>query len=408
MDTPANTLAGDINWEAEDLYISIVSDPAGRDPYDGYRRLREIAPVLRTSTDALVLTRYEDCDAALRHRSLGKSGRVTQSTGHGTGDSVGRSMLFSNPPEHTRLRRLVSSAFTTRHTEQLRGSVTAQANALVAGLRDNEDFISAVALPLPVNVISDLLGVPHADRIGITPLVHDITGVLEPFVAGEAFTRANSAQTTLAEYFSGLLAEKRRSPADDLLSRLAAGPGGDAEDDALDDADTIATAIVLFGAGYETTVNLLGNGLRALLEAPDQFALLRQRPELLPSAVEEMLRYDSPIQINGRNVLEPTTLAGLEVEPGQLVVTMLGAANRDPAKFTDPDRFDITRDDGPHLAFSSGIHFCLGAQLARLEADILFTTLLATYSRIELAGDPVPRPGLTVHGLEKLPVAVTP
>jgi cytochrome P450 len=168
----------------------------------------------------------------------------------------------------------------------------------------------------------------------------------------------------------------------------------------------IATAILLFGAGFETTTNLLGNGLNALLAHPDQLALLRERPALIPGAVEEMLRYDSPVQLDGRSVLEPSVIAGTELAPGKIVILLLGGANRDPARFADPDRFDICRDAGKfsHLAFAAGIHFCLGAQLARLEARIVFARLLARYPSIELAGKPERRTELSLHGFARLPL----
>jgi len=399
--------------QAEELFVSILLGGEGADPYPAYHRLRAAAPVLPLQAGAVALTRYEDCDAALRHRGLGKasdplaaraiSGVRDEETRREL-DWMRRTMLFSNPPDHTRLRRLVSSAFTVRHVDELHGAISSRADRLLAGLAGQSaaDFMSAVALPLPVNVIADLLGVPEADREGFIPLVHDVTALLEPLIGGDTLARALTAQAELRAYFAGLLADKRRKPAADLLSRLAASR----DEDKLDDDEMIAAAILLFGAGFETTTNLLGNGMRALLENPAQLELLRARPEAVGSAVEEMLRYDSPIQLDGRTTLEPVTLAGTELPADHVVITMLGAANRDPGRFTDPDRFDVTRDQGPHLAFAAGIHFCLGAHLARLEASVVFGRLLAQFRRIELAADPEPRPGLNPHGLSRLPVTV--
>jgi len=398
---------------ADELFISIIIGGEGPDPYHAYHRLRAVAPVLRTEGGALVLTRYADCDAALRHRSLGKAREpLAARVAGGLRDEdtrralawMRRSMLFSNPPDHTRLRRLVSSAFTARHVDELQQAISGRADQLLDGLagKPGADFMSAVALPLPVNVIADLLGVPDEDRESFTPLIHDVTALLEPLVSDEALARAVAAQAELSRYFGGLLAGKRRTPAADLLSRLAASRA----DDKLDDEEMIAAAILLFGAGFETTTNLLGNGLRALLENPAELRRLRERPELMPAAVEEMLRFDSPIQLDGRTVLAPAAVAGAELPAGQLVVMLLGAANRDPNRFTEPDRFDVGRDEGPHLAFASGIHFCLGAHLARLEAAVVFTRLLAGFASIELAGDPEPRPGLNPRGLARLPVTL--
>ena len=398
---------------AEELFVSVLLGGEGPDPYGAYHRLRAEAPVLQTQAGALVLTRFDDCDAALRHRSLGKAREpLAARTVGGFRDEhtrralawMRRTMLFSNPPDHSRLRRLVSSAFTVRHVDEMRRAISDRADRLLDGLAGQQgaDFMTAVALPLPVNVIADLLGVPEADRDSFTPLIHDVTALLEPFVGADALARAVAAQAELASYFGSLLAEKRRRPAGDLLSRLAASRG----DDKLDEEEMIAAAILLFGAGFETTTNLLGNGLRALLETPGQVGLLRERPELVPAAVEEMLRYDSPIQLDGRTTLEPAKVAGAELPAGQLVVMLLGAANRDPDRFTEPDRFDVTRDEGANLAFAAGIHFCLGAHLARLEAAVVFTRMLERFGRIELAGDPQPRPGLNPHGLSSLPVTL--
>jgi cytochrome P450 len=397
----------------EELFASVLLGGEGADPYPAYHRLREAAPLLRLQGGVLVLTRYDDCDAALRHRSLGKareplgarmmSGARDENTRRALA-WMRRTMLFTNPPDHTRLRTLVSSAFTVRHVDELHAAISERAVRLLDGMagQPGADFMSEVALPLPVNVIADLLGVPDADREGFIPLVHDVTALLEPLIAREALERAVSAQARLRDYFGGLLAEKRRAPSADLLSRLASSRA----DDKLDDEEMIAAAILLFGAGFETTTNLLGNGLRALLENPAQLALLRDRPGAIGPAVEEMLRYDSPIQLDGRTTLEPVAFAGTDLPAGELVVMLLGAANRDPGRFTDPDRFDVTRDEGPHLAFASGIHFCLGAHLARLEAKVVFSQLMARFPVIELAGEPEPRGGLNPRGLARLPVTL--
>jgi len=409
---PATTAAPSTS-SAEELFVSILLGGEGAEPYDAYHRLRAAAPVLRTQGGVLVLTTYADCDVALRHRGLGKAqDPLAARVAGGMADEhtrralawMRRSMLFSNPPDHTRLRRLVSSAFTARHVEELEDAICSRADVLLDRLaaQPGADFMSVVALPLPVNVIADLLGVPDADTHSFTPLIHDVTALLEPLVSAEALARAVAAQAELSGYFGGLLASKRRRPAADLLSRLAAGRA----DDKLDDEEMIAAAILLFGAGFETTSNLLGNGLRALLENPGQLSLLREWPELIPAAVEEMLRFDSPIQLDGRTAVEPAVVAGSDLRAGQVVVMLLGAANRDPSRFSEPDRFDVTRDEGPHLAFAAGIHFCLGAHLARLEAAVTFTRLLSRFSRIELAGQPQPRSGLNPRGLARLPVTV--
>ncbi|XVQ15490.1 cytochrome P450 [Spirillospora sp. CA-255316] len=399
--------------EAEALLAEIMLNPLNEDPYEDYRRLRELAPALLTGDGTVVLTRFEDCDAAFRHRALGKSAQVfAPGPGEAPAARAGslvdlllRSMLFANPPDHTRLRRLVGTAFTGRHVEALRDAVRARTGALLEALaaEPGGDFMTAVALPLPVSVISDLLGIPETDRLAFTPRVNTLVAALDPSADQDTIADGEAAGQELYGYFSGLLAGKRASPADDLLSRLAASH----VDDALDEAEMIATALLLFAAGFETTTNLLGNGLNALLANPDQLSRLRDHPALMPTAIEELLRYDSPVQFGLRTVLEPVTLAGTELEPGRMVLTLQGAANHDPGRFTDPARLDLGRDEGGHLSFAAGIHFCLGAHLTRLEAQVFLQSLVNGYD-VERAGDPVRRPGFTLRGLERLPLTLSP
>ncbi|WP_228815698.1 cytochrome P450 [Nocardia puris] len=263
------------------------------------------------------------------------------------------------------------------------------------------DIISELALPLPVNVIGDLLGVPKADRAVAAPMVRALLASLEPNADTAALTFACEAEDELAAYFTDLLAAKRAHPAQDLLSRLAAARG----DDVLDDDECVGTAILLFAARFETTTNLIGNGVAALLTHSDQMDLLRARPDLASSAVEELLRYDAPVQTNGRTVLEPTRLAGVDLQPGQVVLTLLGAANRDPDRFAVPDSLDITRTGTTPLSFGAGVHFCLGAPLARLEGAVLFPRLVARFPQLALVGEPCWRTGVSFRGLSSLKVA---
>jgi cytochrome P450 len=410
--SPAATAAR-ADPDAERLLFELMLDPLNDDPYEGYRTLRELAPALVIGDGTLVLTRFEDCDAALRHRAVGKSDRLFDfSPGDAPAERSGslidllrHSMLLANPPDHTRLRRLVSSAFTGRHVEALRGAVTARTCALLEALaaEPSGDFMAAVALPLPVNVISDLLGVPESDRLAFTPRVHALVAALEPTAAPQSREQGAKAGAELVEYFSALLADKRARPAEDLLSRLVASHDADA----LDQEEMISTALLLFAAGFETTTNLLGNGLHALLRHPGQLRRLREHPELVPAAVEELLRYDSPVQFGARIVLEPATLAGVDLGPGRLVLTMLGAANHDPQRFPEADELDVGRLDGGHLTFASGIHFCLGAHLTRLEGQV-FLELLTRHYDVALAGEPTRRPGFSLRGLEHLPLTLSP
>ncbi len=399
--------------EAERLFQEIMLDPLHADPYSGYRRLRERAPVLLTSDGTLVLTRHADCDAALRHRSLGKGGEllgfdltaVSRDELFLSLRMVQDSMLFANPPDHTRLRRLVSSAFAGRHVEALRAAVGARVDACLDALagRPGGNFVEEVALVLPGAVIADLLGLPEEDHAALLPLVRDLGAVYQPGSAPEALDRALSAQTTLIDYLAGLLKTKRAHPEDDLLSRLAASRA----DDALTEAEMVETAFLLFGAGSETTTHLLGNALHALFTHPDQFARLLADPSLAPGAVEEFLRYDTPVQVDARSVLEPAYFLGAELEPGQVVLTLLGAAGRDPAQHREPDRLDLTRAT-PHLAFAAGPHFCLGSHLARLEAEVFLRRLVTRYPRCAPAGPPVRSTSLVFRGFTELPVTLAP
>lgn len=393
------------------LMATLLNDHGSGGPYESYRHLREAHPVLQTGSGVLVLSRYHDCDTALRDRKLGK---VDESLGFRLAEvpedlqrramhRFRRTMLFRNPPDHARLRRLVTDVFTTRHIEQLRASVTAIIDGLLDDMAGETDIdvMTVLALPLPVNVIGDLLGLPIEGRELAAPLVRNLVAPLEPMADAAAVQRAADAEDQLADYLGALLAEKRARPADDLLSRLADARG----DDTLDEDECIGTAILLFAAGFETTTNLIGNGLAALLANPGQADLLRRRPDLAANAVEELLRYDAPVQTNGRTVLEPTTIAGVDLHPGQVVLTLLGAANRDPVQFIHPEALDITRTGAGPLSFGAGIHFCLGAALARMEGAELFPRLLNRFPSLTPAGEPTWRPGLSFRGLASLPVS---
>ncbi|WP_399882218.1 cytochrome P450 [Streptomyces sp. BBFR51] len=393
--------------EAESMFMGIMTG-TGEDLYEDYRRLRERTPALLTGDGSLVLSRFTDCDASLRNRSLGKSDEwlklqlasVSATSLRPVMELMQRSMILTNPPDHTRLRRLVSSAFTGRHVERLRETVTRRTSGLLADLAADPgaDLMSRVAVPLPINTIGDLLGIPEDDRAGLIPHIHDLGLLMEPAAGPDGVRRGAAAQRALADYFAGLLAVKRSEPADDLLSRMAVS----GEEGALDETEMIATALLLFGAGNTPTANLLGTGLCALLDHPDQLALLRADPGLIPGAVEEILRYDSPSQFDFYTVLEPVTLAGAKLEPGQNVITLLGAANHDPERFDDPDRFDVRRKQGGHLSFAAGIHHCLGAHLSRLQAEVFFAELLSGYSTIEYAEPPQRHPGLGNRGYSRV------
>ncbi|MEU7577083.1 cytochrome P450 [Streptomyces sp. NPDC041068] len=440
---------------AEAVFLEIMQNPAVDDPYTGYRTLRESAPALITGDGTLVLTGHTECDAALRHRSLGRNddmdgfriASVPQEQVAEVMSTLKRSMAFVDPPRHARLRRPVNSVFTHRQVEALRPAVTAHVDRLLAGLdgpSDGDfgspdgdfgspdgdfgspdgdfgspdgdfgspggdfgspggDFMAAAAKPLPEIVISDLLGIPEADRASVLPHSQALAVPMEPVTYAEVFRTAANAQRALCAYFAELLARRRAEPTDDLLSRLGTAPEGSG----LSDDEIVSTALLLLGAGVKTTTHLLGNGLRALLDHPDQVARLREDPGLIPSAVKELLRYDTPAQLDARVALEPTRFAGVELKAGQTVMTVIGAANRDPARFADAESLDVGRVENAHLSYAAGVHFCLGAQLANLEAEVLLDRLIAGTRAFAPAGAPRRRIGLGLRGFETLPVELT-
>jgi len=401
----------------DELLAALLSDPdARRDPYPLYAALREHVPVHRSSLGFVVCTTYDDCQEVLRDPRFGKSTRdpvEILASRAGDGDlspellgrlAPRRSLLFLNPPDHTRLRGLVAKAFTPRTVERLRPAVAEIVDGLLRDIPDGEvvDVMDRLAFPLPVAVIGTMLGVPAADRPRFRRVVGDAAALLEPVLSPSELEAGLAAQEELEAYFRDLVAERRREPRDDLLSALVAARDGS---DLLSEDELVSTAILLFGAGFETTTNLIGNGLLALLRHPDQLALLRAEPGRVRGAVEEVLRYDSPVQFDAREAFEDTVLGGVAVGRGDHVVTLIGAANRDPRRFSDPDRFDVLRDEGPPLSFAAGIHYCLGAALARAEGQTVLEGVLEHFDELELADDePAWRPRATLRGLVALPV----
>jgi cytochrome P450 len=412
-----------VDADADTLLIRLLLTPEGRaDPYVLYRELRESAPVLRSTLGPIVLSRYDDCLHALRDPRLGR-GAALRAAGGGSPlglaglgadpeaseaffSRAGNNMLFADPPDHTRLRHLVSRAFTPRRVEQLRPAVQDMVRHRLDAMLDagDVDVMEVLAFPLPVTVIGELVGVPEADRAGFQPLIRAAVAALDPTSDPAAVRAAAVAMDQARSYFADLVAERRRAPQDDLLSGLIASRDAG---DALSDDEVIATALLLFSAGFETTTNLIGNGLLALLQHPDQLRTWRDDPTLGVRAVDELLRWDSPVQLNLRTALEPAEVAGEPLVTGDVVIVLQGGANRDPGRFDHADRLDVSRADPAPLSFGWGIHHCLGAALARMEGEVVFHALLARCRRIELRDDqPSWRPTLTLRGLAALPVAV--
>ncbi len=408
---------------ADALLFELLATPEGRaDPYPRYAALREQWPVHRlvldvpgSSVGTWVLSRFDFCQAALRHPRVGKDFASMQRrwgldesevAAQQVFSSERPTMLFSDPPDHTRLRGLVSKAFTPRTVEALRPQVVRLTDEVLDSVGTGEvDVMAALAFPLPVSVIGEMLGVPPADRPQFQRLVRASAAALEPYVSPESLDRANQATLEMEDYFRHLVAERRERPCDDLLSQLIAAEDGG---DQLSTQELLSTAILLFAAGFETTTNLIGNGLLALLRHPGELDRLRRDPALLGSAVDELLRYDSPVQVNGRVAGNDVEIDGHAFPAGATLLVLQGAANRDPRRFPDPDRLDVGRADGASMSFGTGIHFCLGAALARLEGQVVFGRLLERYSSIELLDDnPRYRDSITLRGLAELPVRLT-
>ena len=396
-----------------------VPDVVG-DPYRHYRALREQAPVhqltLPTGDTVWVLTRYDDCKAVLASHDFGKdTERQRRTTLAGEelpplDTSRAVPMLFLNPPDHTRIRALVSRAFTPRRIDGLRHRIDELVADVLHPLRggaDDVDLLDVLAFPLPVAVIGELVGVPPADQPTFRTLVRTASASLELSADAATIVAADQALGEMTEYFDHLVDVRRDDPADDLLSGLIAV---EEDGDRIRRDELIANVILLFAAGFETTTNLIGNGVVALCSNPAELDRLRRDRSLLPSAVEEILRYDPPVQLDGRLALVDAALPdGTTVPAGDTAVTMLGAANRDPGRFDDPERFDVGRTDNAPLSFAWGIHHCLGAGLARVEGQCTLAALLDRFATIELLDDPPPwRRSMTLRGLEQLRVKLAP
>ena len=399
------------------LVMETLLTPEGRaDPYPRYRQLRDVAPVHRSDLGAVwFLTRWADCNAVLRDPRLGKGDlnddrRALFNPGLPPRQQtvMGNSMLFVNPPDHTRLRGLVSRGFTPRRMQDLEAHVGHMADVIVdrMAVEGDVDVMDALAFRLPVQVIGELVGVPPSDRDQFRTLVRASAAALEPGVTAEQVEDAEHAMAIMDDYFRSLIERRRADLEHDLVSALIAARDGE---DRLSEDEMVATLILLFAAGFETTTNLIGNGLLCLLRNPDQFARLRAEPDLVGSAVEEMLRFESPVQVDARTAFEPVEIDGHRVGAGETVVTFLGAANRDPAEFVDPERFDVARDPNHPLSFAAGIHYCLGANLARLEGRVVFDRLVRRTADIEWLDDaPDWRGTLILRGVNHLHVRITP
>ncbi len=367
-------------------------------PYDKYEQIRSNDPVHRLRLiDGWVLTQYDDVNEVLRdHRRF--------SNDDGT-EKLFTSMLGCDPPDHTRLRSLVSRAFTPRSVAELDSRIEQIVDELLDDLegRDRFDLIDSFAYPVPVMVIAEMLGIPPEDREVFKEWSNDVSLVIEPLVSDEQHRRIVEAGENLFDYFEGIIEQRRLEPQDDLITALIAA---EEDGDRLSREELLGSILLLLVAGNETTRNLIGNGMLALMRNPDQFQMLRDDPSLMDSAIAEFLRYDSPVQLDGRRAMEDCEIGGKRIKAEQQVISMIGAANQDPTVFTDPRKLDITRKDESHVSFGRGIHYCLGSPLALMEGRIAFTALLDRFSDIRLVAEPEFREQIVLRGAKELWVEV--
>lgn len=401
----------------QDLLGALLA-PGGRaDPYPLYRALHEHGPVLDAGNGYAVAVGHAVVDRVLRDPAF----RVEDAERHDllwpdwrrhpSVASFVNSMLMANSPRHERMRSLVSRAFTARRVAGLRPAVERLAGDLCDRMADEGgdgapvDFMERFAFLLPVTVIGELLGVPEGERTWLRPVVDAFAAVLEMTIEQPDLAAADAAARRLDEFFGELVAQRRRSPGDDLVSDLLR-QRDDRAGEPLPPHELLGNLALLLAAGFETTTNLLGNGLAVLLDDPAVAGALRADPALVPGFVEEVLRWDSPVQLTHRLASGPAELEGVPVPAGGSVLLLVGAANRDPRRFTDPDRFEPARPDNAPLSFGAGAHHCLGAALARLEGQVAFTLLTRRFPSIAPAGPASRRDRLTLRGYAAMPITL--
>ena len=388
--------------------VDLFSPQFAADPYPAYHTILETMPVCWTVTPwnekRWMVFSYAEALEALKEASLSKE--FTRLYPAENLSPIDFSMLFRDPPDHTRLRSLVSQAFTPKRIKDLEPNITAIVQKLLAAMlaKKEVEFMSEFAIPLPVQVIAELLGVPAEDSRQVHKFSNMAMVPVENETPEEGGERNRTGYQGLIDYFQFLVKKRRAEPESDMISAMI--QAGDSSE-RLNATELIGTCMLLLIAGHETTVNLLGNGLYTLLRHPDQMERLHAQPGLVPTAIEEMLRYESPVQNSTfRVTTQPYEIGGQRIEPNQILIVMIGAANRDPKQFPNPDCFDVGRDPNRHLAFGMGGHFCLGAPLARAEARIAFQSMLELLPRLHLGEGARFSPGTFMHGLRILPLRV--
>ena len=395
-------------WQSGVAYNPLSTQTA-QDPYPVYAALRERDPVHRSRLlNSWLFSRHADIDLILRdHQRFGndpRKGNLSRRQRANLPPEDEFTMLFLDPPDHKRLRALVNKAFTPKVVNALEPHIRSLLQGLLDDIDDPAgfDLMKAVAQPLPVIVIAEMLGIPAEDRAQFKVWSDQRARTLEPVIDAQEREASEAAARALDAYFRPIIKERRAAPKDDIVSALAQA---EEEGDRLTEREMLNMLRLLLIAGNETTTNLIGNGFLALLRHPEQLQRLRDDPSLIPSAVDELLRFDSPVQTDFRRVLTDCEVNGFPLKQRDNIVVLLGAANRDPDVFDDPDKLDVGRGDRSHLSFGRGIHHCIGAPLARLEGRVVLEMLLERFSRIGLRdGQPRFRNSIVLRGLESLPV----
>jgi cytochrome P450 len=396
---------------ASRLFIRWYGRLFSTNPYPLYRYLRRHHPLLRTPIGFWIATRYADCHSIMRDRRFdifdmnaldafpGDDGLKSMR------EALRHGVVFRNPPDHTRLRKLLAGFFSNPVVDAMQARIQNIVDRLLDAVqeRGSMDLIADLAFPLPIDVLAEIMGVPEEDKPLLRGWVRNLGVPLDPVVSvrnpGVQVRREVAAAIS---YFTEMAADRRQHPREDVISLMVAGQ---ARDEVRNEEELVANAIFMLLAGHETTMNMIGNGTLALLRHPGALARLRNEPSLIDSAIDEFLRFDSPAQVTFRTAAEDVEVAGRTIPAGAHVVVVLGAANRDPARFPDPDRFDITRPDNNHLSFAAGIHRCVGEPLARMEGNLAFETLLRRMPKLALATPTVKwRPALALRGLQSLPL----
>jgi cytochrome P450 len=400
---------------AEEAFASILFSPEGnQDPYPFYQRLREARPVHHSTLGMWVLTRYDDVLATLRDKNIGKDvhaymgGRFGGDwASHPALNRMSQMIFWANPPEHTRLTRLYSPSFTGKAVARQRALIQRILDDLLEPLAEagGGDVVNEVCYPLPLYVMSQMLGMPLEEAPLLREPIRNFQRTMELGLTAQELRAADEGAQFAGQYFAELVARKRREPGDDLLSEMIAQ--SDHEGRPISVPDLVGMCSLMIGAGFESTTHMLGNGVLALATNTDQQCLLRERAdELMSTAVDEILRLDAPVQVGVRALAEAKVIGGVEVPANAQITALIGAANHDPAHFTNPEQFRVDRRESAPLSYGAGVHTCIGWRLANLQAEVFFGTMLRRFSDIQLLDPPVFRPRLTLRGVEELSIAV--